>query len=230
MQRNRESEHSLIWLTHSLSNKSTTKPKTHWKKREVLANNSNIKNACVQCQKSECICCVNQFCGTVSVITMRPLWNLWIHITCMFCFYVGIDLVVLTVKEKGLTYIWERVLKGAFAYDKSFTVLKVSLSDFRMQLLTNHCMGFSLHQARAGTTVSDSSQTDSDTCNSPSVPHARPMLKNIPKFAISSDGDKPPSPKGSGCWPFMFALLPLSCQSSTFSFTPLFLAFFIPST
>ncbi|XP_070194512.1 microtubule-associated serine/threonine-protein kinase 3-like isoform X2 [Littorina saxatilis] len=53
----------------------------------------------------------------------------------------------------------------------------------------------SLHQARAGTSHSDSSQTDSDTCNSPSLPHGKPSLKNIPKFAISSEGEKPCSPK-----------------------------------
>nr|KAG5689984.1 hypothetical protein BaRGS_008529 [Batillaria attramentaria] len=54
----------------------------------------------------------------------------------------------------------------------------------------------SLHQARTGASLSDSSQTDSDSCNSPSMPHPKPALKNIPKFAISSEGDKPASPKG----------------------------------
>ncbi|KAL8582089.1 hypothetical protein ACOMHN_004009 [Nucella lapillus] len=53
----------------------------------------------------------------------------------------------------------------------------------------------SLHQARAAASLSDSSQTDSDTCHSPSRPQAKPPLKNIPKFAISSEGDKPSSPK-----------------------------------
>lgn len=45
--------------------------------------------------------------------------------------------------------------------------------------------------------ISDSSQTDSDSCNSPQVVRAnRLAMRNIiPKFAISSEEDKPTSPK-----------------------------------
>ncbi|KAL8618608.1 hypothetical protein ACOMHN_015718 [Nucella lapillus] len=55
--------------------------------------------------------------------------------------------------------------------------------------------GDGFQQAPAGANLSDSSQTDSDSCNSPSLPSARASHKNIPRFAISSEGDKPASPK-----------------------------------
>lgn len=44
--------------------------------------------------------------------------------------------------------------------------------------------------------MSDSSQTDSDTCNSPSLSRAKAPVKNIPKFAIFSEEEKSASPKG----------------------------------
>ncbi|CAG5132563.1 unnamed protein product, partial [Candidula unifasciata] len=45
--------------------------------------------------------------------------------------------------------------------------------------------------------ISDSSQTDSDSCNSPQATRSNklPMRNVIPKFAISSEEDKPTSPK-----------------------------------
>ncbi|XP_035827473.1 microtubule-associated serine/threonine-protein kinase 3 [Aplysia californica] len=54
-----------------------------------------------------------------------------------------------------------------------------------------------LGRASDNMSVSDSSQTDSDSCNSPQVSRAnKPPIKSvIPKFAISSEEDKPPSPK-----------------------------------
>ncbi|CAL1530340.1 unnamed protein product [Lymnaea stagnalis] len=60
--------------------------------------------------------------------------------------------------------------------------------------------GFSSTERRASdnTSVSDSSQTDSDSCNSPQINRANKLIgsKNvIPKFAISSEEDKPTSPK-----------------------------------
>ncbi|XP_013079092.2 microtubule-associated serine/threonine-protein kinase 3-like isoform X6 [Biomphalaria glabrata] len=59
---------------------------------------------------------------------------------------------------------------------------------------------FSGHERRPSdnTSISDSSQTDSDSCNSPQFNRANKMLSSknvIPKFAISSEEDKPPSPK-----------------------------------
>lgn len=46
--------------------------------------------------------------------------------------------------------------------------------------------------------ISDSSQTDSDSCNSPQPAKADklPVKNIIPKFAISSEEDRPTSPKG----------------------------------
>ncbi|BFY99940.1 hypothetical protein BsWGS_02980 [Bradybaena similaris] len=58
---------------------------------------------------------------------------------------------------------------------------------------------FAAHERRASDnlSISDSSQTDSDSCNSPQATRANKLLVRsvIPKFAISSEEDKPTSPK-----------------------------------
>lgn len=50
-----------------------------------------------------------------------------------------------------------------------------------------------VHYRRASDNTTDSSQTDSDSCNSPQINRANKLMATksvIPKFAISSEEDK----------------------------------------